>query len=70
MERMVGFAYAARAMSERSRALEYCPGIGRPFGFTKCEMHSSELHCASIPSSGQMPRCSPHCLAPDIVRRR
>src|SRR6266550_5308186 len=24
-------------MSERSRALEYCPGIGRPFGFTKCE---------------------------------
>jgi len=24
-------------MSERSRALEYCPGIGKPFGFTKCE---------------------------------
>src|ERR1043166_8443808 len=24
-------------MSARSRALEYCPGTGRPFGFTKCE---------------------------------
>ena len=27
-------------LSWMSRAVEYCPGAGRPFGFTKCELVS------------------------------